>query len=192
MTIDDAIARRLWDLTTQLRGSDDDATIEAVSQQRERLLDRAGLRAHVREDDDGAILVLYPEAWLDETGTVDFSRIDDTADAVELPLDPRGTEADWADINEHNQAIAATVAQRHGPVHGATAKALGTYLANHHLRRIEAATEIELQTFREDYFVRNTWPEDEQEAHLERSIELTVDVAKEQSVREDQVLDRLR
>ncbi len=192
MDIDEEIACRVRDLTKELHESDDEATIEAVSEQRDRLLDRAGLSSRVRADDEGDVLVLYPDAWLDEAGTIDISCIDDPSDAVELPLDPRSEEADWADVNEHNRAIAETVAHRHGPVHGATAKALGTYLANHHLRRIEAATETELQTFREDYFVRNTWPEDEQEASLERSIELTVEVAEEQSVGEDRRLDRLR
>lgn len=182
MPVDDETAERIRRLTIQLRAGDDTAT-----DRRDRLLEASGARARVRQDDEGETLIIYPERWVDGDGRVDPTDINDPSEAVSLPLVDTSTPSDddWPEIDAHNQAVADAVAELHGPVHGATAEALATYLSNHHLRRIEHATEAELRTFSDDYFIRNAWPTQQQRAVLEESIELAVDTATARSARED-------
>lgn len=187
MNVDDEVVDRLTELTQRLRATTDERRAE-IDRQRQRLLEANDLRSHVREENEG-VLVLYPEGWSDVGGTVDPSRVSGPDEAVEIPLDASGDEKDWEAIEEHNHQIASAVKARYGPVHGATASALATYLSNHHLRRIEDATESELAVFREDYFVRNAWPDAEQQALLERSVAFTLQVARCHSVGEDRVPD---
>lgn len=169
MPVDEETATRLLELTRQLRSGD-----ETARTRRERLLEAADVEAHVREDDDGPVLVLYPAEWI-EDGTVDPAEVDDPDIAIEQPLtdDTTTAEADYHDIAAHNETVAEAVERRHGPVHGATAKALATYLSNHHLVRIEDATSAQLETFCEDYLVRNAWPSPEQQCLVGRTIDLT-------------------
>lgn len=178
MPVDEDTAARLAELTRLAREGD-----QAAASSRDELLATLDARLHVREDDDGATLVIYPTDWVADSGRVDPSAIDDHETAIERSLDGPASDdqTDWAAIDAHNQAIATAVADRHGPVHGETAAALATYLGNHHLQRIEEATERQLETFRREYFVRNAWPSAEQQALLDRSIALTLAVAREQS-----------
>lgn len=189
MNAEDDIVKRIWELTRRLDGAVDEQTKETIKQQRTRLLESASLQARVRSDPDGEVLVLYPEDWIEDDGTVDPDRITDPDEAIELPLDPEQQEDDWAEIHEHNRRVASAVTSRYGPVHGETARALATYLSNHHLRRIEAASEEELETFREDYFIRNSWPDEEQVSLVDRSIAITQQIARELSGVENQLFD---
>lgn len=178
MPVDEQTVDRLTELTRRARAGDDEA-----ASRRKRLLESVDAHLHVREDDDGATLVVYPASWMTDDGRVDPTRIEDVDTAIERPLDD-GDDPDedaWAAIDAHNQAVAAEVTRRHGPVHGETATALATYLSNHHLVRIEAATPRQLETFREDYFVRNAWPTAQQRALVGRSIEFARTIATAQS-----------
>lgn len=185
MPVDEETAGRILELTRQLR----DESNSDLETRRVRLLDAAGVCAYEREDEHGTTLVLYPSDWVGDDGLVDPASVDDLEAAVELPLETRRTEEMWDEIEAHNRAVAEAVTDRHGPVHGATASTLGTYLGNHHLRRIENATAAELQTFREDYLVRNAWPSHEQLTLLGRSLEFTLAMAKRRSGREDLILE---
>ena len=153
------------------RGTHDDPA--ALRRRREALLARYGYRARVREDEQGPVLVCYPEAWI-EDGTVRPAAIDSTDAAVERPL--WGAAGDeWDAIAAHNRALAEHVGERHGQVHGENAAAFGTYMANHHEARVEHATAAQVETFLADYFRRNAWPSDEQEAIVDTSLELLFD-----------------
>lgn len=129
-------------------------------------------RVRVREHDTGPTLVLYPVVW-DRDGRVDSNRIDDLTRALEVPLEGNTSAEAWDRVHEHNMAAAGAVEEGHGRVHGATARALATSLSNHHLPRIEDATEHELETVRKEYFPRNTWPSPAQRTQLDESIRVT-------------------
>jgi len=144
--------------------------------ERERLLDEHGYTARVRED-DRAVLVCYPEEWVDEMGTVHPDRIDDLDRGVERPLEGPGTGDDWAAVDEHNRRLAGSVATEYGNPHGETARALAAFASNHYAKEIEALTAAELAEFREEYFPRNAWPTDEQQAALSQSLSLIYETA---------------
>jgi len=163
-------------LTRQLRNAVDDDERAAYRRERAALLDDHDYDARVRAGDTGETLVLYPAEWTDE-GTIRTDRIDDTGRAVERPLSGPGSGADWADIDEHNRAIAARVRERHGEVHGETATAFAEFMSNHYAKPIERATPDEREEFRAEYFPRNAWPTDEQRERLAESIRLTVEAA---------------
>lgn len=137
---------------------------EAALEQRDALLADHGYVARVRDD---ATLVLHPADWLDG-GTVDPERID-TDDAVTTPLDAPPDDS-AADPAARNLAVVERVRDRHGAPHGATAAAFAEYMTNHHAKPIAHATAREIETFREEYFVRNAWPSDAQRAQLDASI----------------------
>ncbi|MFW6448515.1 MAG: DUF7108 family protein [Halobacteriota archaeon] len=172
---DPELVQRVRELTIALRSASGTRASD-LERRRERLLDRLGAHARVREDANGPVLVVYPRDWVVDS-TVDPDRIDDLSRAVEVPLDPRAREASWETVMAHNEAVAECVAERHGPDHGANASAFATYLANHHLRRIEDATDDEIRTFLQEYYPRNVWPSEEQASLVERSVPLTIDIA---------------
>lgn len=169
------------ELTHRARRANDEAAAQTFRERRDELLADHGYSARVREGDDvpgvpahgsGAnreVLVLYPDDWLDD-GTVRTDRIEDLDRAVEIPLTGPGDPDDWDAVDEHNREIAARVRERHGDVHGDNADAFADFMSNHYAKRIERATEREIQEFLGEYFPRNAWPSDEQRAVVEESI----------------------
>lgn len=168
---DDRTIERIVELTRAIESIPEGEDRAALIDRRGRLLDAIAMRCHVRHDPTGAVVVLYPASWVVD-GTVDVDRIDDIDEAIERPLHDRPDEDAWGEIHEHNMAIARAVERRYGPVHGETIRALGTYLSNHHLCRIDEVTPDQLETFTEDYFERNAWPTGEQLELLGRSIDM--------------------
>lgn len=174
----DETVDRIVSLTRAIRDAEDQAEQAHHERRRAKLLEAIDRRLHVREDDDGAWVILYPAAWMDD-GTVDPDSIDDRTRAIERPVDPAAIERSFEVVDRHNRRVASAVERRFGPTHGETVDALATYLSNHHLTRIGDATPEQLQTFRRDYFIRNAWPTGEQRALVDRSIEYARVVAAE-------------
>ncbi|MFW6384389.1 MAG: DUF7108 family protein [Halodesulfurarchaeum sp.] len=141
----------------------------ALRDRRDDLLARHGYRARVREDESGPVLVCYPDAWV-EDGVIHPGAVESTAAAVERPL-WREPDDDFETIAAHNRELAASVGDRHGWLHERNAAAFGTYMANHHAARVESATPTQVETFLAEYFPRNAWPSDEQQAAVETSLE---------------------
>jgi hypothetical protein len=161
-------------LTRLARRASDPAEREAYQSDRDRRLDEAGYAARVREEDD--TLVCYPSEWLVD-GVVQFDRIDDVDRGVEVPLSGPGDGDDWAAVEADNAAVVDAVAAEHGDPHATTARALADFMGNHYAKRIERATAAELREFREEYFVRNAWPTEDQRRVLETSLMYTFEAA---------------
>ena len=156
-------------LTRLARAAIDESERQAYLDDREELLGEHGFTARVREDDTGEILVCHPSEWV-EGGTIRTERIEDTDRAVERRLTGSGDPDDWETVAAHNEAIADQVADTHGEVHGANARAFADFMSNHYARRVESASAAEREEFRTEYFVRNAWPSDEQKAVVETSL----------------------
>lgn len=154
-------------LTRLARAAVDDREAEAYRAERSEELEGHGFAARVRDADD--TLVLYPDEWL-EDGTVRIERIDDTDRAVEVSLSGAGDPDDWAAVEEHNAALVERVADEHGPVHGANARAFADFMGNHYARPVESASADEVREFLDDYFRRNAWPSEEQRDAVEASV----------------------
>ena len=157
-------------LTRRARETIDDRERAGALRTRDRLLADHGFTARVREDDTGAVLVLYPAEWV-ENDTVRPERIDDTDRGIERPLSGAGTD-DWEAVDTHNRELVAAVRRTHGDTHGANATALADFAGNHYAKRIESLTGKELQLFLDEYYPRNAWPTDDQRAVVEESIRL--------------------
>ncbi|MFB6127666.1 MAG: rnhA operon protein [Halolamina sp.] len=163
----DETAREAERLTRLARKAVDDNEAGAYRERRERLLATHGFVARVREDDD--VLVCYPTEWV-EDGTVRFDRIEDTDRAVERSLSGAGDADQWAELDAHNRDLVAAVADGHGEVHAANARAFVDFLSNHYARRVEAATAEIIEEFLTDYYRRNVWPSEEEAAVVEKSL----------------------
>lgn len=172
----EGVVDRAERLTRLMREAVDPAEREAYRTDRQELLAEYGYTARVREDDDGETLVCHPAEWT-EDGVVQVERIDDTDRAAEVTLSGTGDGGDYDTVAEHNRAVAETVREKHGDVHGATAEAVADFMSNHYAKRIEAASEAEREEFRTEYFPRNAWPSDEQRERLEQSLDVIFDVA---------------
>jgi hypothetical protein len=166
------IQKRATRLTRHARTTGDPAAEQRYREERQSLLAEHDYTARVRESD--ATLVLHPEAWI-EDGTVRPDRIEDTDDAVEIPL--AGPDDDWAVVERHNRQVVDRVAAEHGEAHAATASALADYAGNHHESRIEHLSDEQLDRFREEYFPRNAWPSDEQRAVLAESVAIALETS---------------
>jgi hypothetical protein len=165
-------------LTRLARRAGDPDERTAYRERRGRLLDRHGYVARLREADD--TLVCYPARWVDETGTVRPSAIDDTDSAVEIPFSGPGDPEAWDAVEADNAALVAAVAEAAGDdasVHRANARAVADFAGNHYAKRIERLAPDEVAEFREEYFPRNAWPGERQRALLDRSLELLFEVA---------------
>jgi hypothetical protein len=162
----------------------------AARDERDELLAEHGYTARERVDEGtrrgseetgggtrGVTLVCYPEEWIDD-GTIRFDLIEDTARAVERPLDVPASEADWESVDAHNRRIAEQVGETHGPVHGANATAFAAFMSNHYARPIESATDRMREEFLTEYFPRNAWPTDEQRSLVEESVAVAVETAR--------------
>jgi hypothetical protein len=167
-------------LTRLAHAAVDEAEREAYRERRGSLLAEHGFAARLREDEDGRTLICYPDEWFVD-GKIRRERIDDIDRAVEVSLSGAGEEEDWEAVETHNRALAERVEREHGPVHGATAHAFADFMGNHYIRRIETAGAAVRREFREEYFVRNAWPSDDQLEALETSLELLFTAAHEEA-----------
>jgi dipeptidyl aminopeptidase/acylaminoacyl peptidase len=158
-------------LTRLARRAVDDNEAAAYRQERDALLAEHGYTARVRTDDRDT-LVCYPEEWVDADGNVHPERIDDIDRGVERPLEGPGEAEDWDGVADHNDELVAAVAADHDGVHRENARALADFASNHYAKPIDDLTREELREFRDDYFVRNAFPSDEQERRLSESIRL--------------------
>lgn len=165
-------------LTRLAREATDPDEAEAYRSDREALLAEYGFAARIREDDAGETLVCYPTEWLSD-GTIQVGAIEDVSRGVEVPLSGTGTGDDWDAVDAHNRAVVASVADRHGEPHTATARALADFASNHYAKPIEELTDEECREFRTEYFPRNAWPSEAQRAAAERSVRVTRRVAGE-------------
>ncbi|GAA0653009.1 DUF7108 family protein [Salarchaeum japonicum] len=166
-------------LTRLARRVGDEEEAAAYRERRDALLAEHDYEARVREDDDGDTLVCYPAEWLAD-GTVRVERIEDTDRAAERSLTRGGEAEEWESVEEHNRALVERVREAHGDAEAANARAFADFMGNHYSRRMETATRAELREFREEYYPRNVWPTDEQEAALERSLRAVFEIAGEQ------------
>jgi len=160
-------------LTRLAREAVDDAEAAAYREDRAALLDEYGYTSRIREEDTGEVLVCYPDEWV-EDGVIRPERVEDTDRGVEIRLSGTGDPDEWDAVEERNREVVAAVRERHGDVHGATARALADFMGNHYGKPIADATAGELREFREEYFPRNAWPSDRQRSLLDESVELIV------------------
>ena len=165
-------------LTRLARDAVDPAEADAHRERRDEILTEHEFAARIRAEDTRSVLVLYPDAWLAD-GSIAVERIEDIDRAVEIPLDGPGEPEDWDAVDEHNRALAGTVGDEHGDVHGANAVAFADFMSNHYARPMESATAAEIEEFLSEYFLRNAWPSSEQKAVVDRSVRLVFDVADE-------------
>ena len=165
-------------LARRARRASDHAEAAAYRERRDELLAMYEFTARIREDDGDEVLVCHPAEWVVD-GTVRPERIEEIDRAVEIHLDGPGDPDAWEEVAEHNETTARQVRKRHGEVHGENAAAFAEYMNNHYAKPIESATAREVELFLEDYFVRNVWASDDQEAVVEESVELTLEIARE-------------
>jgi len=175
-TIPDDVLEEAERLTRLAREAIDDAEREAYRERREELVAEHGYTARVRQDRDGDVLVCHPADWVDDA-SVDPERIEDIERAEERPLSATGEPDEFEEIDEHNRDLVAAVREEHGGVHGDNAEAFADFMGNHHAKRVEDATAAELAEFLDEYFPRNAWPTDRQQAVVGQSLELLFEAA---------------
>jgi hypothetical protein len=168
-------AERLTRLAREAADGDEAA---AYRDDRDARLAEHGFTARVRSDDGRDVLVVHPQEWV-EDGTIRPGRVDDVDRAVEVPLSGAARPDDWSAIEERNRRIVDAVREEHGDVHGDNAAALADFMGNHYAKPIGDATAGELREFLEEYFPRNAFPSERQEAVVGRSIELAFRAADE-------------
>lgn len=167
-SLPDSVISEAERLTRLAQRAGDPAEATAYREQRAETLAEYEYTARIREEDD--TLVLYPTEWLDGD-TVVVERIEDTDRAVERPLSATAGEGSWAAINEHNTAVVERVAEEYGEIHAANATAFVEFLGNHYLRRVEETTPEMLAEFKTEYYPRNVWPDENQQAAIDDSLE---------------------
>lgn len=155
-------------LTRRARRADDERAA-TLRDRRDDLLADHDFEARVRPERDGDVLVCHPAEWL-EDGEVVIERIDDRSRAIERPLDRPEADGDWAAIDADNRAVVESVRERYGPVHAANVAAFADFMSNHHALRIADATADHVAEFRNEYFPRNAFPDDDQHAVLAESL----------------------
>ncbi|WP_267642536.1 DUF7108 family protein [Haloarchaeobius amylolyticus] len=163
-------------LTRLAREAVDEGAIESYEDRRTDLLADHEFTARVRDDDDGETLVLHPEEWV-EDGVIRTDRIEDTDRAVEVSLSGPGDAEEWENVAEHNDELVAAVAAEHGDVHASNARKFADFMGNHYARPADSATSAELQEFLTEYYPRNAWPTEEEEAVVETSLRLVFETA---------------
>lgn len=161
-------------LTRHAREAVDEAEADAYREHRDELLAEHSYTARYREEDD--TLVLHPEEWLDDTGTVRMDAVN-TEDAVEITLSGPGDASAYRETARENAAVVDAVAEAYGDVHAANARALADFAENHYAKPIADLTSSEIEEFVEEYFERNAWPSEEQREALAQSLEYAVEMA---------------
>lgn len=152
---------------------------DEIRRYRDELLARYGYIARVREEDDGAVLVCFPETWVDEEGVVRIEAVEDTDEAIEVRLAGRGDQGEFESADSHNRELVDAVRGEYGPLHGDNAETFADFMGNHYARPIESATAAELEEFLTEYYPRNVWPTDEQAAQVEQSLRYLFECAEE-------------
>lgn len=163
-------------LTRLARRTSDPNEAAAYRSDRDQQLAEYGYTARIRSEESREVLVLYPDDWM-QNGTAQLDAIEDTSRAVERVLTGPGEETTYDEVMAHNQRLVDAVADEAGPVHAANAAAFATYMANHYVRRMESASDAELEEFRSEYYPRNAWPTAEQRAVLTESLAYVFAVA---------------
>jgi len=156
-------------LTKLAHNAVDDAEARAYRDDRDERLAEHDYTARVREDDTRDVLVCHPVEWI-EDAQIRPERIEDLDRGIERPLSGPGEGADWDTVAEHNDDLVAAVAESASEVHERNARALADFAGNHYAKPVDELTRAELIEFRDDYFERNVWPDDEQRALLEESL----------------------
>ena len=174
----DDVLDRAETLVRRVRNAMDSAEADAYREEIDDLLADHEFDWRIREDEAGEVLVVHPAEWVAD-GRIRVELVDDTDRAVEVPLDAPGDPDDWDAVEAHNRAVARTVQEEHGEVHGANADAFADFMSNHYARPVESAGARELQEFLAEYFPRNAWPTATQKELVERSIALVFDAAGE-------------
>ena len=169
-------------LTRLAHGAHDPDEAAAYEDDRDSLLAEYGFDARVRPEDD--TLVLYPAEWVAE-GVIRPERVDDVERGVEIPLEGGGDEGEWDAIEAHNAALVEAVAESHGAVHAANARAFADFMGNHYLQRVETATGRQVREFLDEYFPRNAWPSEAQAAAVVDSLDRLFDAADAELPRTD-------
>ena len=165
-------------LTRLERTAVDDAEGTAYDERREDLPAPHDFTARVREETTEPTLVLHPAEWQSD-GVIRTDRIEDTGRAIEVPLEGTADPDDWETVEAANRELVEEVRTAHGDVHGDNVAALADFMGNHYAKPLPSATSRELAEFRDEYFVRNAWPSEEQRAALEESIRLAFETADE-------------
>ncbi|WP_276260899.1 DUF7108 family protein [Haloglomus litoreum] len=165
-------------LTRLERDAVDGNEAAAYRERRDDLLAGHGYTSRIRGENTEETLVLHPSEWVVD-GSVHPDRIEDIDRGIEIPLEGAGDADDWDAVDEHNASVAERVADAHGEVHGANARAFATFMSNHYARPVEEATGRMREEFLTEYFPRNAWPDEAQRAAVEESLELVVAAADE-------------
>jgi transcription elongation GreA/GreB family factor len=168
------VVRETTRLTRLAREAVDENEAAAYRRRRDQQVAEYGFLARERERDE--TLVLYPTEWVAD-GVVRTERIDDLDRGVEIPLEGSDEAASWESVEAHNAALVEAVEADHGAVHAANARAFADFMGNHRARRVETATAADVREFLEEYYPRNAWPSDEQQAVVARSLQLLFDEA---------------
>lgn len=174
-----AILDRAVRLARDERAADSPDGAERFSTRRGTLLDRYGYASRIREEESRAVLVCYPQEWL-EGGTIVPGTIDDLSRAIEIPLSGPGDPDDWDALAEENARIAVAVEAKYGSDHGANVAAFATFMSNHRARSIATATPEDIEEFLEEYYIRNVWPSEDARAVVEASLAYAQDIADQQ------------
>lgn len=156
-------------LTRHARDAVDEAAAEAYREQRDELVTEHEYTPRIRDEDD--TLVLYPDEWV-EGGTVQFDRIEETERAVEVSLSGPGEADRFEAVADHNEAVVDRVAAEHGEAHAANARSFAAFMNNYYVREVESASSDEREEFLEEYYPRNAWPSETQQAIVEETLEL--------------------
>jgi hypothetical protein len=183
-TASDYLPREVVDeaerLTRLARDAIDENEAAAYRERRADLLADHDYTARLRGENTGETLVLHPSEWVVD-GNVHPDRIEDIDRGVEIPLEGAVDTDDWDAVDEHNMTVAERVAEAHGEVHGANARAFATFMSNHYARPVEEATDRMREEFLTEYFPRNAWPNDDQRAVVEESLDLVAETAAAES-----------
>lgn len=156
-------------LTRHARQAAEEAAVEAYRKQRSDLVSDYEYTPRIRDEDD--TLVLYPDEWV-EDGTVQFDRIEDTERAVEVSLSGPGESDRFEAVAEHNDAVVDRVTEEYGSDHASNARAFADFMNNYYVREVESASPDEREEFLEDYYPRNAWPSQRQQAIVEETLDL--------------------
>ncbi|XVH30683.1 DUF7108 family protein [Haloferacaceae archaeon DSL9] len=170
----DDVVDELERLTRLARRATDPDETALYREARDELAAGHGFTTRIRDEDD--TLVAYPDEWV-EDGIVHVDRIDDTSRAAERPLTARGDEDDWEETEAHNASLVEAIADEHGAVHAANARAFADYMGNHYVARVDEANPAQVEAFLGDYYPRNAWPSAEEKSKIESSLERLFDVA---------------
>lgn len=174
------IRERASRLARTARRADDAERVDTLRERRQALLADHGFTSRVREEDNRAVLVCYPEEWVDG-GIVQLDQIESLDRAVEIPLTGAGDPDDWPALAEANREIAERVRARLGDDHGENAAAFATFMNNHRAKHLRESTPEDVEEFLEEYFPRNAWPSAAQRALVEQSVEYTIEEARSES-----------